>query len=122
MQNINTPTPYDLNTERLPMGFQLVEDSAPPAKAVEQVSVLSQFPELTIPYSSSAIVRLALLEEELRYSATEMYTKALRQGDPSDSVVSNVIALLEKVRSLKEYRDTLRTGTSYGNRISLGAS
>lgn len=122
MQNINTPTPSDLFTERLPKGFQLVESFAPPAKEVEQVSVLSQFPELTIPYSSSAIVRLALLEEELRYSATEMYTKALRQGDPSDSLVQNVIDLLEKVHSLKEYRHTLKHAITYGQRISLAVN
>ena len=91
----------EMNIQRLPKGFQLVE-FAPDATGAAAEKLRSLLDGMTISYSSSAIAQVVQLEAVLRRMAT--FASQNTTPENQDEMDESVMMLLEKVRSLREWR------------------
>lgn len=93
------------NTDRLPKGFQLLEESVPDATAVAEEKEVSLLLELLTPSSTCATETRAHFAASCRSAAVQLYLEYPNLRE-SDSLSDPVIRLLEKAHSLKMSLDS----------------
>jgi hypothetical protein len=86
-------------TETLPMGFHVVENSAPSVAEARLEKNLSRLAASLVASCSSATVPRADLRARLQSAAVKLYL-ARGLDNPSESMDDPVILLLEKAQSL----------------------